>query len=237
MSNRITRPVVLPALLVLLAHTFACGGDGPSGPNPNDADGIAQFSYLGSGFDGDFKAVGKFERDGAGAMKHQSFATAVDVTLPQYQLAYYGIVAAHFYPPELDDLSILLSGQSRGEYPIKTAEDCSALIDLGTASCSAIAFDFHLSTNGSYAPEASSFELVDGLVTVTSVTGGRITGTFSGIARQFGDWMAGELYVPDVEVEITAGTFDVPIITLDHWTGSRLSNPNILAPLRSLLRH
>jgi hypothetical protein len=166
-------------------------------------------------------------------MLEQSFATAVDVTLPQYQLAYYGIVAAHFYPPEFDDLSILLSGQLRGEYPITTADECGIMIDRGLEPCSAIGFDFHLTMDGRYPPEATSFELVDGIVTVTSVADGRLKGTFSGIARQFGDWSSGELYVPEVEVEIVDGAFDVPIITLDHWTGSRLQNPDILAPLKS----
>lgn len=227
----------LAALLMLLVAGTGCSSDDPSGPDPNNLDGAAHFTYAGSGFDGAFSAVGRFERDDAGYMKRQSFATGVDVTMPQYRLAYYGIIAAAFRPDDLDDLSILLSGQQNGEYPIKTVDECSAMIEFGTGACAAVGFDFQLSADGSYAPDATSFELIDGSVVVTSIANGRVRGTFRGTALQFGDWMAGEIYVQDVEVAITDGTFDVPVITYDHWTGAAQLNPNILAPLSAARRN
>jgi hypothetical protein len=236
MLNRTPRLVGLQIFLALLVFSTACSSDGPSAPDPKPSDGVAQFRYAGSGFDGDFKAAGIFERDGTGGIKPQSFATAVDVSLPQYQLAYFGIVAADFHHPELDALSILLSGQVKGEYPVMTAEDCSSMIQFGTGACSAIGFDFQLGADGTYTTNSTSFELVDGVVTVSSVTGGRLTGSFRGTARQFGDWAAGELYAPGIEVAVTDGTFDVPVITLDAWNGTAQLNPNILAPLKLLVQ-
>lgn len=235
MSANASRPVLQLGLLVPLALFTACGGDSPASPDPGPRDGQARFSYAGSGFDGDFEAIGIFERDEAGLMKLQSFATAVDVTMPQYELAYYGIIAANFNPPTLDDLSILFSAQEEGEYPVTTADECSMMIDYGTGNCAAIGFDFGVNIDGTGSPEGVGFELVDGTVHVDAVSGGRIRGTFSGTAHQFGDWMSGEYYAPNVAVEVTNGTFDVPIILLRDWNGSAQLNPTLAARLHARL--
>lgn len=223
-------------LLLLLTTVLNCSDDDPSGPGADDADGVARFRYDGSGFSGNFDATGRFERDGFGVMKRQSFATGVDVTLPQQQLAYYGIVAAHFYPPDLDDLSILLSGQGEGDYPIIPSDECSLMIDEGSGRCSSVIFDFELSSNGGFSPKTTSFELVSGMVSVTSISEGRIKGTFNGTARQFGAWGAEELYVPDIEVKISGGAFDVPIVSLAYWNGLS-ATPGLFAPMTPLLRY
>jgi hypothetical protein len=231
MFNEIARPMVLLALLI---SSSGCGDDGPSAPDPQGTDGLTQFNYLGSGFDGQFLATGKFERDGVGAIKQNSFATAVDVTQPKYDLAYYGIVAVHFTPPEFDGISILLSNQTIGEYPISPFDECSATVGLGMAPCASVDFDFHIPLNGSDPVDASSFELVDGTVTVTKVSNGRLIGIFNGTARQLGDWFSGERHVPEIEVAITNGTFDVPIITYDDWVGTPQRDSKPSTPLSLL---
>lgn len=236
MSRQSSRPALLLGLLAALALTSACGDDSPAAPDPNTDGGQARFTFSGSGFDGNFEAQGKFERDDAGLMKLQSFATAVDVTLPQYQLAYYGIVAANFYPPVLDDVSILLSGQSEGEYPITSSDQCSMMIDFGAGPCAAIIVDLGINIDGTANMDGASFEFVDGTVMVNSASAKRIKGTFSGMARQFGDWTSGEYYTPGIEVQFTEGTFDVPIILLREWNGAPQLNPNLFSPLRSRVR-
>lgn len=236
MANHASRPVQLLGLLIFLVPLSACGGDSPAAPDPAVGDGQARFAYAGSGFGGNFEAVGKFERDDTGYMKLQSFATAVDVTMPQYELAYYGIVAANFAPPIFDGLSILLSAQEEGEYPIINTSECSMRIDFGAGACASIIFDLGINIDGTVSPQGVSFELVDGVVTVSSASAGRVKGTFNGTARQLDDWTSEEYYVPDVEVELTNGTFDVPIIMLRDWNGTTQLNPNLFAPLRSRVR-
>lgn len=230
MSNKISRPIML---LALLAYSSGCSDDSPSAPDPQGTDGALQFNYAGSGFEGHFIADGVFQRESNGNVRQSSFATAVAVNQPQYQLAYYEIIAAHFYLPEFDDIGILLSGQAIGEYPVASFEECGTTIDLAlTVDCSAISFDLHFTMEGNYPVEAVSFELVDGIVTVTSVTDGRLKGVFNGIARQLDAWSAGESYLPEIEVVVTGGTFDVPIITLDKWMGNAQINPEVFSALR-----
>jgi hypothetical protein len=236
MSRIFPRPVLLVGLLTPLMILTACGGDSPAAPDPSPQDGQARFTFAGSGFDGNFEAAGIFERDEAGLIKLQSFATAVDVTVPQYNLAYFGIVAANFYPPVLDDLSILLSAQEEGEYAVTTVDECLAMMELGAGPCAAVSFDFGINIDGSNSPDGASFELVNGNVVVNSIAGSRIRGTFNGAARQFGDWRTGEYYASGIEVELANGTFDVPVILLRDWNGTAQLNPDIEAPLRARMR-
>lgn len=230
-TGRSVRNLVLFSLML---NATGCLDDGDAtGPALEGEKGHARFNYSGSGFNGNFDADGRFSRDANGVVKRQSFATAVDVNTPP--IIYYGIVAVEFGQPDLNDLSITISGQSRGEYEIMTFERCASMIEAGTGACTAISYDLGLSDDGRVLTSTRRFELVDGTLLVTSVSGGRLQGTFSGSALQLGNGPSGGSYLADIEVEITNGSFDVQVLSLRQWNGMGQLNPELGSPLQALL--
>lgn len=235
MSPHAGRLVRYSVLLSLLLNATGCLNNGDAtGPALEGEEGFARFVYTGSGFDGNFNANGRFSRDSNGYVKRQSFATAIDVNSPPF--VYYGIVAAEFGQPDLNNLSITISGRSRGEYGITSFERCAAMIEAGTGNCAAISYDLGLSSDGYYLSSTRSFDLIEGTLLVTSVDNGRIQGTFSGSALPIGNGVASDPDLEDIGVEITGGNFDVPVLSLRQWNGAGQLNPETNSPLQALLR-
>lgn len=219
MDGMFFRSTFRAATILLTFSLLGCSGDDISGPSRELADGMAQFEYSGPGGAGAFNVVGRFERDGNGAMIAQPFATGIDVTLPDFRIAYYGIIAADFYLPELDELSIILSGQTPGEYPILPFPDCGLLIETGGGPCATVSFGTQLDINGNYSARATSYEFDRGVVEVAEVSKDRIKGSFSGTAHQLSPPYSASRYKEETDVVIDGGTFDVPIISLTYWNG------------------
>src|SRR5690625_7121762 len=184
MDGMFFRSTFRAATILLTFSLLGCSGDDISGPSRELADGMAQFEYSGPGGAGAFNVVGRFERDGNGAMIAQPFATGIDVTLPDFRIAYYGIIAADFYLPELDELSIILSGQTPGEYPILPFPDCGLLIETRGGPCATVSFGTQLDITGNYSARAASHAFDRGVVEVAAVSTDRSKGTVAGTAHR-----------------------------------------------------
>lgn len=219
------------ALLGLLIYSTGCLDGDTTGPALEVEDGFARFDFFGSGLAGTFDANGGFSRDSRGVVKRQSFATGIDVNRPPY--LYFGIIAAEFAQADLNDLNITISDQAKGEYKIMSYQSCADRIEQGTGNCAAISHTFGLTSDGIFVNGTRSFELVDGTLIVTSISDGRLQGTFSGSSRQLTNTISGDQYVADVEVEISNGSFDVPLVTLEEWNGLMQFNPEVGTRLES----
>lgn len=206
------------ALLALSFFATSCLDGDATGPALEVDPGSARFEFFGTGLDGFFEAQGGFSRNSQGVVKRQSFATGIDVDVPPY--LYFGIVAAEFRFDSLNELNVTISGQTSGDYSITDYDSCVAMIAQGSGKCAAISYTLGMNSDGFFIDGTQSFELVEGTLSLTSVSGGRLQGTFSGTSRQLSSSPSESRYVADVEVEITAGDFDVPVITLKEWNGA-----------------
>jgi hypothetical protein len=99
-----------------------------------------------------------------------------------------------------------------------TTLDLSSSCDTADCPLAAVVFD----TDPDDSEDESDFYVFGGgTLTVTSVSGGRMRGTFSGTASEFAGGLG---------VTITGGTFDVPLVSESFLGASRAA----AAPLRMM---
>lgn len=211
MSSSKARPI-LAAVVALCA---ACSNDSPTDPPSTAGDpGLVRFSYSGSGVGGTFAAQGNLDTDPMADPLAKTFAVALDFSGSGGGAPFYEIVAMNVGSPKLDIMSILLSGQKTGAYPVMTEDDCAG--PSLQATC-ALAW-FYLGFNPDDTLPPREFVLTSGTVQVTSVSNGRLKGTFQGSAREVADG-GGSVgpFVDGIAVEVVSGTFDVPVVGNQGW--------------------
>ena len=181
------RTLTLAAALAALA---ACSDS--TGPSGNE--GQLQFGYSGAR-NGSYSATGELVPSGSSAgFVKQSFAAAGSTTFsgdPVIILASYAPVTSQVG----DQIELILPGRT-GTFAF--VEGCDA------NDCAEGFLGFSFDPDLGYDANGDYFTLVSGTVTITSVSGGRVRGTFSGTAVSDASGSARTL-------NVSGGSFDAPL--------------------------
>lgn len=215
------RSTLTHALAAAAAVTLwtGCGGDGTA-PEQFDARGSVRFSYQGS-------RSGTYDASGDLAVLPAAVATFVggapgETPVPGApgagalrQGTQLVVVAYHPTTAPRGDLFVLFAGDVTGKgeleiNPLACASSSSSSIGLCRSGALFPDLDPGTLGDGSTAPEdliGRIYALASGKITITSLSGLRVRGTFQGVAVRASSGSG----LPFDALTITGGTFDVPI--------------------------
>lgn len=200
---------------------LACDSDSTDPGKIGDLTGSLKFTYAGEGLNGTFDAKGTFS---PGTPNATSVAFAIASNEDGQNV--HGIFASAIKQSQgvFDDVWLLLSEQSVGTYQAGT--DCVNV--PGSVLCALVAVEFNVPLEGDDEGD-DVFYLISGEVKVTSVSGKRLKGTFSGIGAS--DWGEGP-----GRLTISNGSFDVPILDPSDIPGLKSVSPSAVRPLAATRR-
>lgn len=190
----------LAAALAAAAMALSACGDG-TGSSGGTASGSLNFDYSGAR-SGSYRASGTFQRTSDTTFAKQAFAVGARGTISGTTV----IDLLSYQPGNAQTGNMVLIELPNATGPATFSLDASC----GTDDCPLAAIIFDTDPNAS---EDSSdlYFFETGAVQVTSVSSGRIRGTFSGTATEF---------VGDQTITVTNGTFDVPLVS-QSFLGTR----------------
>jgi hypothetical protein len=202
--------VLLRLVLAIALVPFLGACDREDLTQPPDIEGRLDFSYSGTR-EGSFSAQGAL-RPG----QPHSFATGFVIELPAAGIRALRVVAIDLRTTFTGHgLALTTSHIEPGTYPLVPA------CDLTTGQrCADGLVHFNLDTRDEAVGEI--YELVSGSVTITTIAGSRVHGTFSGVARH--------PEIPDRTITLGSGSFEVPLRALAN-PAFELGLPRPLLPL------
>lgn len=204
----------LSLLAATCAIILACDSDSSTEPS-GDLIGSVKFTYSGAGLNGAFDARGGLKNG-----MPTSSSAAYGIVSEEDGGEAIGIFASALGPDKsyFDSFWALLSEQTTGTYSVGL--NCQP--SPGTKRCAYIEVEFDTPMEGE--DEGAIFTLISGELTVTSVDGKRLKGTFTGTGLdEWGDGTA--------QVTITNGTFDVPVLDASDIPGLKTLSPGSARPL------
>ena len=192
--------------VALAAATLAATGCGDSTGPKATGSGSLSLSYTGAR-SGTFSASGALEKAGASSFVKQEFAAGVKLTDAAQN--YVGVVA---YVPVTSTTGhevVLLFPSAAAGTTLDLTDTC-----VGTACpLGVVAFD----TNPDLADDnADPFFFSTGTLHISTISGSRITGTFSGTAEDFDGTRT---------ITVTNGSFDVPLLEESQFPSASRSAP------------
>ncbi|MFL5538464.1 MAG: hypothetical protein ACJ8J0_05700 [Longimicrobiaceae bacterium] len=196
----------LAAALAAAAITLSACGDSTGS---DAASGSLAFSYTGAR-SGSYSATGSFRRTSDSTFARQPFAVGAKGT--ENGVSFVSLLAYQPVSATTGDLALFLLPNVTGPTTLDLSPGCAA------AECPLAAIIFDTDPQASE-DESDVYTFESGTLAVTSVSGGRMRGTFSGTATQF---FGGE------SVTVTGGTFDVPLVSQGFLGASRA----VATPLR-----
>jgi hypothetical protein len=204
--HAVIRSTFLAATCGLL---LACGSKDATGPD-GDLSGTIRFTYSGAGYNGTFNASGVWALSAVGKPKSNSMAAGLAETAGEHQI--HTMIGLVVKGTKFDEFFANVSEQSTGTYTV--GQNCSPV--KGSVLCAFVEFGIDI-TDDDFEDESDPFfVLTSGEVIVTSVSEGRLKGTFSGTGKPSDGGTA--------TISITNGTFDVP-----------LRDPSAFAGMKSLV--
>jgi hypothetical protein len=193
--------------LLALGLLAACG-DGSTGTEGGRL-GSLRFDYSGSGYGGSFSASGALETDGSGRPEFRSFAFATrDESLNDVVLVTAFDAGQH---PRGDAMLLAVeSAVGTGDYSLDF--DCDPDFE-GDCAFGIFMRDVDLlRADVEMEPQGEALFFESGTVRLTRLTGTVVEGSFSGTGV-FVDLETGEESGP---VQVTGGTFRVPVLSADE---------------------
>lgn len=177
------------------------------------ASGSLAFGYTGAR-SGSYSATGSFRRTSDSTFARQPFAVGARGT--ESGVSFVSLLAYQPVSTTTGDLVLFLLPNVTGPTTLDLSPGCAA------AECPLAAIVFDTDSQASQ-DESEFYAFESGTLEVTSVSGGRMRGTFSGKATQF---LGGE------SVTVAGGTFDVPLVSQGFLGASRA----VATPLRATPR-
>jgi hypothetical protein len=190
----------------LAAATLAMAGCKDStGPKPT-ASGSLSLSYTGVR-SGTFSASGALQRQGTSGFVKQPFAAGVKLVSGSQN--YVGIVAYLPVTATTGHQVILLFPSSPAGTNLTLTDDCA----VGVCPLGVVAFD---TDPDAQVDESDPFAFSTGTLHISTISGSRISGTFSGTALDFEGTR---------QITVTGGTFDVPLLEENQFPAGSRSAP------------
>lgn len=210
--------LILAVVGFMAAGLIACGSDDGTGPGDQGFgkdEGQIAFSYSGAKMKGEFRTRGALELDAKGNPMVGSFAAATQekASVNGAPTDFTSIYGVNFRMPKMDMVGGFWTSIKTGKFPVADGCDNEYPEDRVLPDCAGIFFmlDIDLMQWSDEVDSVPMYFLTTGNVEVTSISNGRIRGTFQGTARLLDFEASEDGFVAGADLTVTNGTFNLPI--------------------------